>query len=463
MYRSERAAGSLQPLRIGVAGLGTVAGGVVALLRDNADALARRAGRPLSLVRVASRSPKPGVDLGGAAFTTDLNALHDPDIDVVVELIGGEDRALELVRRALQGGQSVVTANKAVLARHGGELLGLAQTQGAALGFEAAVAGGVPVLGALMRGLAANRVQEVAGIVNGTSNYILTAMAQHGVSFQAALSQAQAQGFAEADPTYDVEGIDAAHKLTILAALAFDMDFRFDAVYTEGISAVAKEDLSYAEELGYRLKHLAIARRVEGGVEARVHPTLVPESSLLAGVSGVMNAVWIDGEGIGPTLYYGAGAGAMPTASAVAADLIAIAHGDSMTLPTVPPSRKVAADLIAIAHGDAPACCTGAKQQPVLPIERVVSAFYLRIPSRDAPGVFAEVAAILGRYGISIEGAIQRPGAVRSGAGGASWVPIVILTAPVAEGAMAAALQQVQELPEVVGDIARIRVERRFT
>ena len=439
MYRSERAAGSLQPLRIGVAGLGTVAGGVVALLRDNADALARRAGRPLSLVRVASRSPKPGVDLGGAAFTTDLNALHDPDIDVVVELIGGEDRALELVRRALQGGQSVVTANKAVLARHGGELLGLAQTQGAALGFEAAVAGGVPVLGALMRGLAANRVQEVAGIVNGTSNYILTAMAQHGVSFQAALSQAQAQGFAEADPTYDVEGIDAAHKLTILAALAFDMDFRFDAVYTEGISAVAKEDLSYAEELGYRLKHLAIARRVEGGVEARVHPTLVPESSLLAGVSGVMNAVWIDGEGIGPTLYYGAGAGAMPTASAVAAD------------------------LIAIAHGDAPACCTGAKQQPVLPIERVVSAFYLRIPSRDAPGVFAEVAAILGRHGISIEGAIQRPGAVRSGAGGASWVPIVILTAPVVEGAMAAALQQVQELPEVVGDIARIRVERRFT
>ena len=439
MYRSERAAGSLQPLRIGVAGLGTVAGGVVALLRDNADALARRAGRPLSLVRVASRSPKPGVDLGGAAFTTDLNALHDPDIDVVVELIGVEDRALELVRRALQGGQSVVTANKAVLARHGGELLGLAQTQGAALGFEAAVAGGVPVLGALMRGLAANRVQEVAGIVNGTSNYILTAMAQHGVSFQAALSQAQAQGFAEADPTYDVEGIDAAHKLNILAALAFDMDFRFDAVYTEGISAVAKEDLSYAEELGYRLKHLAIARRVEGGVEARVHPTLVPESSLLAGVSGVMNAVWIDGEGIGPTLYYGAGAGAMPTASAVAAD------------------------LIAIAHGDAPACCTGAKQQPVLPIERVVSAFYLRIPSRDAPGVFAEVAAILGRHGISIEGAIQRPGAVRSGAGGASWVPIVILTAPVAEGAMAAALQQVQELPEVVGDIARIRVERRFT
>lgn len=439
MRRSGRAAGSLQPLRIGVAGLGTVAGGVVALLRDNVDALARRAGRPLSLVRVASRSPKPEVDLGGAAFTTDLDALHDPDIDVVVELIGGEGRATELVRRALQGGQSVVTANKAVLARHGGELLALAQSQGAALGFEAAVAGGVPVIGALTRGLAANRVQLVAGVINGTSNYILTAMSQDGASFQAALSQAQAQGFAEADPTYDVEGIDAAHKLAILAALAFDMDFRFDAVYTEGISAVAKEDLSYAEELGYRLKHLAIARRVEGGVEARVHPTLVPANSLLAGVSGVMNAVWVDGEGIGPTLYYGAGAGAMPTASAVVAD------------------------LIAIALGDATACRTGGAPQPVLPIEQVVSAFYLRIPSLDAPGVFAEVAAVLGRRGISIEGAIQRQGAVRSGDGGASWVPIVILTAPVAEGAMDSALQQVQEMPQVVGDITRIRVERQFT
>ena len=426
-------------MRIGIAGLGTVAGGVVALLRGNADALARRAGRPLSLVRVASRSPKPQVDLGTAAFTTDLNALHESDIDVVVELIGGEDRAAQLMRRALQGQQAVVTANKAVLAQHGGELLGLAQAQGVALGFEAAVAGGIPVIGALTRGLAANRVQAVAGIVNGTSNYILTAMAQDGVSFQTALSQAQAQGFAEADPTYDVNGTDAAHKLAILAALAFDMDFRFTEVYIEGISGITKEDLGYAEELGYRLKHLAIARQAEGGVEARVHPTLVPESSLLAGVSGVMNAVWIDGEGIGPTLYYGAGAGALPTASAVVADLIAIARGDALAFRT------------------------GATRQAVLPIERVVSAFYLRIPSRDAPGVFAEVAAVLGRHGISIEGAIQRQGAARSGDGGESWVPIVILTAPVAEGAMAAAVRQVQEMPEVVGDITRIRVERRLT
>ena len=426
-------------MRIGIAGLGTVAGGVVALLRGNADALARRAGRPLSLVRVASRSPKPQIDLGAAAFTTDLDALHESDIDVVVELIGGEERAAQLMRRALQGGQAVVTANKAVLAQHGGELLGLAQAQGVALGFEAAVAGGIPVIGALTRGLAANRVQAVAGIVNGTSNYILTAMAQDGASFQTALSQAQAQGFAEADPTYDVDGTDAAHKLAILAALAFDMDFRFAEVYTEGISGITKEDLGYAEELGYRLKHLAIARQAEGGVEARVHPTLVPENSLLAGVSGVMNAVWIDGEGIGPTLYYGAGAGALPTASAVLADLIAIARGDALAFRT------------------------GATQQAVLPIERVVSAFYLRIPSRDAPGVFAEVAAVLGRHGISIEGAIQRQGAARSGDGDEPWVPIVILTAPVEEGAMAAAVRQVQEMPEVVGDITRIRVERRLT
>lgn len=429
----------MKPLQIGIAGLGTVAGGVVALLRGNADALARRAGRPLSLVRVASRSPKPQVDLGAAAFTTNLDALHESDIDVVVELIGGEERAAQLMRRALQGGQAVVTANKAVLAQHGGELLGLAQAQGVALGFEAAVAGGIPVIGALTRGLAANRVQAVAGIVNGTSNYILTAMAQDGASFQTALSQAQAQGFAEADPSFDVDGTDAAHKLAILAALAFDMDFRFTEVYTEGISGITKEDLGYAEELGYRLKHLAIARQAEGGVEARVHPTLVPENSLLASVSGVMNAVWIDGEGIGPTLYYGAGAGALPTASAVVADLIAIARGDALAFRT------------------------GATQQAVLPIEQVVSAYYLRIPSCDAPGVFAEVAAVLGRHDISIEGAIQRQGAARSGDGGEPWVPIVILTAPVAEGAMAAAVRQVQEMPEVVGDITRIRVERRLT
>ena len=425
----------MEPLKIGIAGLGTVAGGVVALLRDNADLLARRAGRRLSLVRVASRSPKPGVDLGAANFTTDLDALHGPDVDVVVELIGGQDQAAELVRKALRGRQSVVTANKAIIARHGDELLALARAQGVALGFEAAVAGGVPVIGALCKGLAANRVRVVAGIVNGTSNYILTAMAEQGAAFADALAEAQAQGFAEADPSYDVEGIDAAHKLAILAALAFDLSFQFDRVYAEGISRVTEEDLAYAKELGYRIKHLAIARRTDEGIEARVHPTLVPEDGLLAGVDGVMNAVWIEGDAAGPTLHCGAGAGGLPTASAVVSDLIAIARGDALD-PRV-----------------------GGDEQSLLPIERTACAHYVRIPSLDAPGVFAEVAAVLGRHGISIEGAIQRQGAVRSENGGGAWVPIVILTAPVLEQAMNAALSEVRRMPQVVGDIARIRVE----
>ena len=424
----------MNPLRIGIAGLGTVAGGVVKLLRDEADRLARQAGRPLRLVRVASRTPKPGIDLGSAAFSTDLDALHQADVDVVVELIGGEERALALVGAALQRGQHVVTANKAIIACHGNELLAQAQRQGVGLGFEAAVAGGIPVLGALRSGLAANRVRMLAGIVNGTSNYILTAMAEQGASFAEALARAQELGFAEADPTFDVEGIDAAHKLTILAALAFDTEFQHAQVYTEGISRITSEDLEYAKELGYRIKHLAIAQRTAAGCEVRVHPTLVAQSSLLAGVDGVMNAVWVEGDATGPTLHYGAGAGALPTASAVVADLIAIARGDRFDWRV------------------------GGEPQAVLPIEQTHSACYLRIPSLDAPGVFAEVATILGQHGISIEGAIQREAAVRAEGDSASWVPIVILTAPVAESAMNSALALVQRMPEVVGQITRIRV-----
>ncbi len=424
----------MNPLRIGVAGLGTVAGGVVKLLRDEAKRLARQAGRPLRLVQVASRTPKPAIDLAGAAFSTDLDALHQAEVDVVVELIGGEERALKLVGDALRHGQHVVTANKAVIARHGNELLLQARRSGVGLGFEAAVAGGIPVLGALRSGLVANRVDTLAGIINGTSNYILTAMAKEGASFAEALAKAQELGFAEADPTFDVEGIDAAHKLTILAALAFDMGFRFSGVHTEGISHITAEDLEYVKELGYRIKHLAIARRTEAGCETRVHPTLVARNSLLAGVDGVMNAVWIEGDATGPTFYYGAGAGALPTASAVVADLVAIARGDALDWRV------------------------GGEHQAALPVEKIHSAFYLRIPSIDAPGVFAEVATVLGQYGISIEAAIQREAAVREGAGRAAWVPIVIVTAPVAEAAVNAALDLVQNLPQVVGRITRIRV-----
>ena len=424
----------MNPLRIGVAGLGTVAGGVVTLLRDEAERLARQAGRPLQLVQVASRTPKPGIDLDGAAFSTDLGSLHQADVDVVVELIGGEERALALVDTALQRGQHVVTANKAIIACHGNELLAEARRHGVGLGFEAAVAGGIPVLGALRSGLAANRVRTLAGIVNGTSNFILTAMAKQGASFAEALAKAQELGFAEADPTFDVEGIDAAHKLTILAALAFDTDFEFAGVYTEGISHITAEDLEYAKELGYSIKHLAIARRTEAGCETRVHPTLVGRNSLLAGVDGVMNAVWVEGDATGPTLYYGAGAGALPTASAVVADLVAIARGDGFNWRV------------------------GGERQAALAVEQTHSACYLRIPSLDAPGVFAEVATILGQHGISIEGAIQREAAVRGDPGSASWVPIVIVTAPVAEAAMNSALELVQKVPQVVGQITRIRV-----
>ncbi len=425
----------MDPLRIGIAGLGTVAQGLLETLQANSSEIARRAGRSLSVVRVASRSPKPAVDLGTADFSTDLGTLHDADIDVVVELIGGEDTALQLVRDAMAHKQSVVTANKAIIARHGNELVADAGREGVMLGFEAAVAGSVPIVNALTRGMVGNRVQWIAGIINGTSNYILTAMADHGSTFAAALEEAQGLGYAEADPSFDVEGVDAAHKLTILAALAFDTDFRFDAVYTEGITHITTEDIEYARELGYAIKHLGIARSSEDGIEARVHPCLIPQNNMLANVNDVMNAVLVHADAAGPTLYYGAGAGARPTASALIADLVAIARGDAVDF-------KV-----------------GGADRGVLNIEQVETAYYLRIPSLDEPGVFARVATILSEHAISIEGAIQRERAVHVDTS-ANWVPIIILTHRVRERVMTAALRAVQALPEIVGEITRIRVEQ---
>ena len=427
----------MAPLRIGIAGLGTVARGVLDLLAANDEHVRRQAGRALAVVRVASRTPCPEVHLAGAEFSTDLASLHGPDVDVVVELIGGEDRALRLVREALAAGQSVVTANKAIIARHGDELLRGASERGVGLGFEAAVAGGIPIIGSLTRGLMASPVQTVAGIINGTSNYVLTAMAEEGSTCADALARAQALGYAEADPTFDVEGIDAAHKLAILAALAFDLNFDMDAVCTEGIADVTAEDIGYATELGYRIKHLGIARRAEGGIEARVHPTLVPERSMLAKVGGVMNAVLIETDAAGPTLFHGAGAGSAPTASAVVADLIAIARGDTLDFRV------------------------GGKEHSILPIGVVQSAFYLRIPVRDEPGVFGKVAYVLGDRDISIEGAVQRERAVRINGEGdrSSWVPIVIVTNTVPQAVIDAAIAEVQAMPEVVGEITSMRVE----
>jgi len=427
-----------KPFSIGICGLGTVAQGVLEVLRKNAAEIEDRAGRPLRVVRVASRTPKPEVDLLGAEFSTDMQSvIEDPEIDLVAELIGGEDLADRLLRSALIAGKHVVTANKAIVATHGDEYLSLAAAHGKALAFEAAVAGGIPVITALTRGLVANRIRWLAGIINGTCNYILTAMAQSGRDFSDALAEAQALGYAEADPTFDVGGIDAAHKLSILAALAFDMGFRYAEVYVEGIEGVSVEDMEYARLLGYRIKHLGIARATAGGAELRVHPTLVPEGKLLASVDGVMNAVLINSNAAGDTLYYGAGAGALPTASAVVADIVEIARGSAQNW---------------VAHSE------NGNRIPVVPMDDVECGFYLNIPSLDKPGVFARAATVLSDHDISIEAVIQKEQAVHVEADRA-WVPIVILTDKVREGVMNRAIAALQALPDVVRPIKRIRVE----
>jgi homoserine dehydrogenase len=425
------------PLTIAICGLGTVAQGVLALLKRNESLITQRAGRPIQVAAVASRTARPEVDLLGAEFSTDVRSvIEKPEVDLVLELIGGETLADELVRDALLRGKHVVTANKAIIAHHGDDYLELARARNLAFAFESAVAGGIPVIGALTRGLAANQINWIAGIINGTSNYILSEMADNGQSFAAALKQAQELGYAEADPTFDVGGIDAAHKLTILAALAFGMSMNFDAVYTEGIEALGGDDIEYARQLGYRIRHLGIARRSERGVELRVHPTLIPQQQLLASVDGVMNAVMFNSDAAGDTLYYGAGAGAGPTASAVVADLIDIAAGGAQ--------RGVVA-------GQSPTV-------DVIPVEQTQSGFYLNIPSLDQPGVFARAATILSDHGISIDAVIQKEHPAQPDTEHA-WVPIVILTHPVSEGVMNDAMAQLQAMPEVVDTIKRIRVE----
>ncbi len=431
----------MQPLRIGLCGLGTVAQGVLAVLKKNQQSIDARAGREIRVARVASRTARPELDLLGAQFSTELNdVIEASDVDVVVEMIGGEDAALKLVRRSLELGKPVVTANKAIIAAHGNELLALASAAQTTIGFEATVAGGIPIIASLMRALAGNEIQWLAGIINGTSNYILTAMAESGQAFDTALAEAQRLGYAEADPTLDVEGIDAAHKLTIMAALAFGIGFRFADVYTEGINAVSVEDIEYARQLGYQVKHLGIGRISDAGVELRVHPTLVPQQQLLASVNGVMNAILVNGNAAGDTLYYGAGAGALPTASAVVADLIDIARGLSL-LPVA----------------TSPATSEG--ETRILSIEDVECGYFLKIPSLDKPGVFAKVATILSDQKISIEAAIQKEQAIHAESQH-TWVPIIILTQRIREGVMNQALEAVQQLPEVIGEITRLRVEQ---
>ena len=406
------------------------------LLQHDAEALAAAAGRELQLTRVASRTPRPEVDLAGAAFSTDLATLTAADeVDVVVEAIGGEDAAKTLFSAAVAAKKHVVTANKALIAVHGNELMRAAREAGVFVGFEAAVAGGIPIISALTRGLAANRIEWLAGIINGTSNYVLTAMTEDGQDFATALQEAQRLGYAEADPTFDVEGVDAAHKLAILAGLAFGTPFDFGSVQVEGIASVDAEDVAYAGELGYRIKPLAIARRTAKGVEARVHPCLTPESALIGKVDGVMNAVQVQGHAVGSTLYVGPGAGAGPTASSIVSDLIELARG-GVGWSSAPPSE------------DAPG---------VSPVGDLACAHYLNVPAEDQPGVFADVAQTMSRHGISIEGVIQQPQAIR-GERGSEWVPIVILTDVVTERAAQRAVADIEKLAGVTGKVRRIRV-----
>lgn len=433
----------MKPVNIGILGLGTVGGGTVNVLQRNADEITRRAGRGIRVTMASVRSlDKPRIcDTSSITLTTDpFEIVNRPDIDVVVELIGGDTLALDLVMTAIGNGKHVVTANKALIAVHGNEVFAEAQKMGVTVAFEAAVAGGIPVIKAVREGLAGNRVKWLAGIINGTSNYILTEMRDKGRSFEDVLAEAQELGYAEADPTFDVEGIDAAHKLTILASIAFGIPLQFDKVYTEGMRKLTTQDVKDAADLGFRIKHLGIARRTDAGVELRVHPTLIPERRLIANVDGVMNAILVNGDAVGPTLYYGAGAGAEPTASAVVADLVDVVRA----LTTDPENRVPHLAFQADALDDT----------AILPIEEVSSAWFLRLQALDQPNVLANVTRILGENNISIEAIVQKVPHQHG-----ATVPIVILTHNVVEKSMNLALEGISKLAEIEPEITRIRVE----
>jgi len=432
---------SLKPVKIGICGLGTVGGGTLNLLRENSSVIAARSQATLEVVHVGARRDNPDCDPGAIRVSRDIfEVARDPEVDILVELIGGTTVALELTEQALRAGKHVVTANKALIAEYGNSLFALAQEHQVSLRYEAAVAGGIPIIKALREGLAGNRIEWLAGIINGTGNYILTEMRDKGREFADVLAEAQALGYAEADPTFDVEGIDAAHKLVILASLAFGMPLQMESVYTEGITRLTPQDVDYAEELGYRIKHLGVARQGEKGVELRVHPTLIPENRLLANVDGVKNAVLVEGDAVGPTLYYGAGAGAAPTASAVVADLVDLARDISAGQVNRVPSLGFASDAI--------------KELPIVPMAEVETPWYLRMEAEDKPGVMSRVTSIFSEQGISIEGLIQK-----APAAGETRVPVIVLTNRAAQANVDTAVKSIEALDTINGTIARIRVE----
>lgn len=433
----------MKPVRIGLLGLGTVGGGTFTVLQRNAEEIARRAGRGIlvSHASVRNRARVERLGLRDVQLSTDpAEVVDDPEVSVIVELLGGYEPAYSLVMRAIESGKHVVTANKALIALHGNEIFTAAQRQGVMVAFEGAVAGGIPIIKSIREGLAGNQIRWVAGIVNGTTNFILTEMRDRGRDFADVLAEAQRLGYAEAEPSFDVDGIDAAHKLTILASIAFGIPLQYDNVYTEGISGVTREDVAYAQELGYRIKHLAIARQANGHVELRVHPTLIPQRRLIANVDGVMNAVLVWADALGPTLYYGAGAGAEPTASAVVADIIDVVRTLTADPDNRVPHLAFKPDQIA--------------DLPVVSIEDIESAYYLRLQAADRPGVMAQVSRIMGDLDISIEAILQKePGP------GETTVPLIMLTRRVRERQVDEAIRRFSELEAIIGDVTRIRVE----
>jgi homoserine dehydrogenase len=433
----------MKPINVGLLGIGVVGGGTFTVLTRNQEEITRRAGRPIRIVKVADRDIARAKEItqGKVDVTDDASAVvSDANIDIVVELIGGTTLAKELVLKAIANGKHVVTANKALIALHGNEIFAAAQKKGVIVAFEAAVAGGIPIIKAVREGLSANRIEWIAGIINGTTNFILTEMREKGMAFDDALKQAQRLGYAEADPTFDVQGTDAAHKLMILAGIAFGIPMQFDKVYVEGITRLAREDIRYAEELGYRVKLLGITKRTDAGVELRVHPTLIPEKRLIANVNGAMNAVLVKGDAVGPTLYYGPGAGAEPTASSVVADLVDVARMHTADPHQRVPHLAFQPDQLA--------------DLPILPISEISSAYYLRLRAMDKPGVLAEVTKILGDRNISIDAMMQKEPADNE-----TEADIVILTHITIEKNVDQAIAAIEALPAIAGKVTRLRME----
>jgi homoserine dehydrogenase len=445
-----------RPIQVGLLGIGTVGAGTFEVLARNREEIRRRAGREIRITRVADLDTERARRVVGdaARVVSDARAIiQDPQIDIVVELIGGYGIARELVLEAIAAGKHVVTANKALLAVHGTEIFAAAHAKGVVVAFEAAVAGGIPIIKALREGLTANRIEWIAGIINGTTNFILSEMRAKGLDFDTALQEAQRLGYAEADPTFDIEGIDAAHKATIMSAIAFGIPVQFEKAYVEGITKLNAADIRYAEQLGYRIKLLGITKRRDdlestsggrGGIELRVHPTLIPARRLIANVEGAMNAVVVQGDAVGTTLHYGKGAGAEPTASAVIADLVDITRLHAADPDHRVPYLAFQADALADTR--------------ILPIDEVLTAFYLRLQVADQAGVLARITGILAERDISIDAVLQRPGEER-GAEGEAQTDLVILTHDTIEGRMNAALAQMQALPTVLAPIVRIRKE----